>query len=1504
MNRAHWLTRTFALVVGLTALIAIAGAPPIEAAEAALLTAPTRLHGGGRSAATIVALDAATRAPLDRPVTLELVSPDGDAGEEATRETLFSGRTGEKGQVRAEFAVPDIPTGSYRIRAVVGGVERPVEVAATLVRTPAILIETDKPIYKPSQTIRGRIVLLDNALRPRAGRVELTFHDAKGIRIDRKILEADGYGAAAFSLDLASEVNFGTWKLRASSDGAESARDVRVEEYVLPRYELELDLAKSWALVDEPIAGSVSARYFFGKDVEGAVRVTAKRWVATWEEYAEVTGTLAAGRLDFTLPPVGFVSGTPGAAGQGTVTLEATVTDATGHEQEVTDVVTISEAPAVLTLVSRTRDLKAEVPGEVILTSKAPDGIAVDVEADLTARFYSAVGSLLDEQRGPVRTVGGRGAFDILPPRDTAWADVTAAATVEGKTATASVRIDGAYSPSGDFISLLRVDGDGPATVGQTLTFSAASSRAGTVYYEVYAGGRTVLSDAADGSEFSFPVTPEMAPGAKVVAYKINPDNEVAADGLALEVRLDLGLTVETDFGAGEVRPGDPVRLRIDAGTGRRTLLGVSLVDRSVLALGRSRLHMADVFAELERRFLEPQVEVHEGADPGGDPWGQDPWGPPMADGPFFRVPRTRGAYDVLGDAGLSIAASEGISVPRGGEIDFWRWAEDAGGLPPPAAGGDPNEGSSGPEPPVRVRQFFPETWVWEPLLLTDEDGTASLELTAPDSITGWKLAVVGTVPADGPGGGAFGEGIVFGEDELTVFQEFFVEPSLPYSAVRGELFPVKVDVFNYLEAPQTVAIDLEGSDAFALEGDGSVSVDVPAGSATSVAFPIRPVLLGEIPIKLVARGSSRSDAVLRTLLVIPEGNPVENVVNGVIEAGTSVPLDVSIPPFAVSGSGRAWLHVTPSPVAQTMDGVADLLGMPYGCGEQNMIFLAPDIEILKYLRETGEISPEVRATAEYYVNVGYQRQLTFRSDDGGFAAFGGEEGSIWLTAFVLSTFAGAREVRDIDEAVLAAAAAMIVSRQNPDGSFQTDDFLIHKEMDGGMENVYSLAAFVTNALADHVLLAPGGASPPAEVEAALERAADYLAGAWRTIPEVEADPYSLALGAVALLRARAAEAEPVIDSLLALAERDGVGIHWKPYPVETTGYAAMALMEANGGAGRPEAAAAVEWLSTQRNALGGYGGSTQDTVVAIRALFLAARKVHRDLDVTLTVRAGGTDIGSVRITEANYDLFHQMELPLGDPEIDAPEPLELVSEGRGNVGYQVVRRYNVPGDLLPPPRDMHLEVVYDSSHIEVDDLVDVRVELAYTGAKKETSMVIADIGVPTGFAAVRSTLDALVEAGIASRIETAGRKVIVYIESLAAGTPVRFSFQVRALYPVRAAGTVSRVYEYYDPEVEAFDGVGAIVIHERPSEPGVFIRGDSNDDGRADISDAVTTLEYLFSGGFRPRCLSAADANDDGAVNITDPIHLLLHLFLGGPPPEAPYPEPGLDPTPDALGC
>jgi hypothetical protein len=103
-------------------------------------------------------------------------------------------------------------------------------------------------------------------------------------------------------------------------------------------------------------------------------------------------------------------------------------------------------------------------------------------------------------------------------------------------------------------------------------------------------------------------------------------------------------------------------------------------------------------------------------------------------------------------------------------------------------------------------------------------------------------------------------------------------------------------------------------------------------------------------------------------------------------------------------------------------------------------------------------------------------------------------------------------------------------------------------------------------------------------------------------------------------------------------------------------------------------------------------------------------------------------------------------------------------------------------------------------------------------------------------------------------------------------------------------------------------DGTGAFVeeafFEVGESHDASFIRGDANDDGHVDMSDAIHVLGHLFLGGPAPYCADAADANDNGLVQLSDPITVLQVLFQGTGSIAEPYPSSGYDRTVDELSC
>ena len=104
---------------------------------------------------------------------------------------------------------------------------------------------------------------------------------------------------------------------------------------------------------------------------------------------------------------------------------------------------------------------------------------------------------------------------------------------------------------------------------------------------------------------------------------------------------------------------------------------------------------------------------------------------------------------------------------------------------------------------------------------------------------------------------------------------------------------------------------------------------------------------------------------------------------------------------------------------------------------------------------------------------------------------------------------------------------------------------------------------------------------------------------------------------------------------------------------------------------------------------------------------------------------------------------------------------------------------------------------------------------------------------------------------------------------------------------------------------MQNLDGQGSNAVPFTILEPlPAFLRGDANQSGVLELSDAQKVLFYLFHGVSVP-CRDALDSNDSGDIDLTDAMVILSYLFQEGPAPAAPYPQEGSDPTRgDALDC
>ncbi|PVD20025.1 hypothetical protein C0Q70_20519 [Pomacea canaliculata] len=132
------------------------------------------------------------------------------------------------------------------------------------------LVQTDKPIFKPGQLVKFRILTLLRNLRARKGEIESIFiMDPNNLRVKQFKNCIDITGIASLEFQLISEPKLGSWFITVTVDGEETKQGFEVAEYVLPRFEVNIQSQSYFTPTTEFIEGNVCAKYTYGKPVKG-----------------------------------------------------------------------------------------------------------------------------------------------------------------------------------------------------------------------------------------------------------------------------------------------------------------------------------------------------------------------------------------------------------------------------------------------------------------------------------------------------------------------------------------------------------------------------------------------------------------------------------------------------------------------------------------------------------------------------------------------------------------------------------------------------------------------------------------------------------------------------------------------------------------------------------------------------------------------------------------------------------------------------------------------------------------------------------------------------------------------------------------------------------------------------------------------------------------------------------------------------------------------------------
>jgi hypothetical protein len=254
------------------------------------------------------------------------------------------------------------------------------------------------------------------------------------------------------------------------------------------------------------------------------------------------------------------------------------------------------------------------------------------------------------------------------------------------------------------------------------------------------------------------------------------------------------------------------------------------------------------------------------------------------------QAPAPTADKDQSGGTGTAMALDEGKmgkkdSTRAEGQYKTASGVDRYGASPAPAATTPPkNEpkkpgaapASGGDETPTRA--WFPETFLFEPLIATDSQGTATVSVRVPDRLTTWRVLALAHSR-----GGAQGGAVTSFLGTLPVY----VEPVVPKTLLVGDEVRIPLQLVNTTDAAVSSPLATTATNAKITGGNGSRTV--PAHGS----FVDQARLVADQPgaAKLrVALGTT--DAIERVIAVKPVGRLLQTVRSGTLAAPRTLSIE------------------------------------------------------------------------------------------------------------------------------------------------------------------------------------------------------------------------------------------------------------------------------------------------------------------------------------------------------------------------------------------------------------------------------------------------------------------------------------------------------------------------------------------------------------------------------------------------------------------------------------
>ena len=278
------------------------------------------------------------------------------------------------------------------------------------------------------------------------------------------------------------------------------------------------------------------------------------------------------------------------------------------------------------------------------------------------------------------------------------------------------------------------------------------------------------------------------------------------------------------------------------------------------------------------------------------------------------------------------------------------------------------------------IRKIFKDVAYWNPQVKV-RNGFATVSFKLPDNLTTWRINVKAVSKAE-----------KFGEKDIKflVTKDVAVQPVLPRFLRVGDSADIPFILFSNLNKETSYNLSLY----FNKVNKKFTSVIKP--NASKVHFiKVKPLRRGKAKIKANVKAENLTDKVELNLPIIPRGLPFEEKKTSIVMGNGEAELEIDIPQGV--SYPEIELILTPGLYSTFVDGVLSLIEYPYGCVEQTMSCLIPDIMAYSILKK------EIKDfDIERIIEKGLTKIYGYQHEDGGWGWWSYDETDAYMTHYVL----------------------------------------------------------------------------------------------------------------------------------------------------------------------------------------------------------------------------------------------------------------------------------------------------------------------------------------------------------------------------------------------------------------------------------------------------------------------------------------------------------------------